>query len=70
MNSRTNPTEHLEDGFALLALLAVMIILGIVDYTFVNIISTERAASGMQYNSVKAFHITEGGLEVGRISTL
>lgn len=55
-----------EAGLALLALIAIMLILGIVGYTFVSIISTERIASGTQYNSIKAFYITEGALEIGK----
>ncbi len=62
---RTRKNNH-EAGLALLALLAIMIILGIVGYTFVNIISTEQIISGAQYNSTKAFYITEGALEIGK----
>lgn len=50
----------------LVALIAVMIILGIVGYTFVSIISTEMEATGGSYSSVKAFYINEGALEIAK----
>ena len=66
MNSPTNSTEHSENGLVLVALIAIMLIIGIVAYTFVNIISTQLETQAAPFNSVKAFYITEGALEIGK----
>ena len=50
----------------LLALVGIILILGIVGYTFVSIVSTERKASVGVYNSMKAFYINEGALEIAK----
>ena len=57
---------HHESGMMLLALVAIMLILGIVGYTFVSIVSTERKASVGMYSSMKAFYINEGVLEIAK----
>ena len=50
----------------LMALVAIILILGIVGYTFVSIVSTERKAMVGVYSSIKAFYITEGTLEIAK----
>ena len=55
---------HHESGMLLLALVAIMLILGIVGYTFVSIVSTERKATVVVYSSTKAFYINEGVSEI------
>lgn len=55
-----------ESGFSLIALIAIMLILGVVAYAFVGIISTHRLSSIELYNSMKAFYLAEAGLELGK----
>ena len=50
----------------LMALVAIILILGIVGYTFVSIVSTERKATVGVYSSMKAFYINEGALEIAK----
>ncbi|MEA1928192.1 MAG: hypothetical protein U9N73_08280 [Candidatus Auribacterota bacterium] len=55
-----------ESGLALISLIIVMLILGVVAYTFVTIISTHRTGFPVTESSLKAFYITEGALEIGK----
>jgi len=55
-----------EKGLALLALIVIMLILGLVAYTFVNIVSTHQYASQVPHTSLQAFYLTEGALEIGK----
>jgi len=55
-----------ENGLALISLVIIMLILGVVAYTFVNIISTHKYGFGVSESSLKAFYITEGALEIGK----
>lgn len=55
-----------EKGLALLALIVLMLILGLVAYTFVSIVSTHRYGSQIPNTSLQAFYITEGALEIGK----
>jgi len=57
---------HHESGMMLMALVAIILILGIVGYTFVSIVSTERKATVGVYSSMKAFYINEGALEIAK----
>ncbi|MDP8215073.1 MAG: hypothetical protein RAO92_04095 [Candidatus Euphemobacter frigidus] len=66
MNQRSNITKNSENGLALVALIAIMLIIGIVAYTFVNIISTQLISQEAPFNSIKSFYITEGALEIGK----
>ncbi|MDP8234832.1 MAG: hypothetical protein P9M08_00460 [Candidatus Erginobacter occultus] len=58
--------QNQENGFSLIALVIIILILGVVAYTFVGIISTHRLSSIELYNSMKAFYLTEAALEVGK----
>ncbi len=58
--------RHQEAGIALIALLAIMLILGVVTYAFVSIISTHRYSSIAAYSSLKTRYITEGALQIGK----
>ena len=55
-----------ETGLALIALVAIIVILGVISYAFVNIVSRHRLASTEPYKALKAFYITEGALEIGK----
>ncbi len=58
----TNPTR--QAGIALLALLAIVLVLGVVTYAFVGIVSTHRLGVAHPRRSVKAFYLAESGLQV------
>ena len=63
-----NPTNrHSQTGLVLISLIIIMLILGVVAYTFVRIISTHRTGLQATESSLKAFYITEGALEIGKI---
>ena len=64
MNKQT--IRHSEAGLALISLIIVMLILGVVAYTFVSIISTHRYGFGVTESSVKAFYIKEGAFQLGQ----
>jgi len=66
MNQHFNTTTNSENGLALVALIAIMLIIGIVAYTFVNIISTQLETQEAPFSSIKSFYITEGALEIGK----
>ena len=55
-----------EAGLALISLVFVMLILGVVAYTFVSIISTHRYGFGVTESSIKAFYIKEGAFQLGQ----
>ena len=50
----------------MIALIAVMGVLGVVAYTFISIISTQRYVEVAQYNAMKAFYIAEGAVPIGK----
>ena len=54
-----------EAGMALLALLAIMLILGMIAYSFVGIVSTHRTGIAAQDRSVKSLYLAESGLQIG-----
>jgi len=58
--------RHRESGLALISLIIVMLILGVVGYTFVSIISTHRYGFGVTESSMKAFYIKEGAFQLGQ----
>ena len=58
--------NYQESGLALVSLIIVMLILGVVAYTFVSIVSTHRTGFPVTESSLKAFYITEGALEIGK----
>ena len=66
MTTKRINEDHQETGLVLLALIAIMLILGIIGYTFVSIVSTERESAAAPYDSIKAIYITEGALEIGK----
>ena len=49
---------------ALLALIAIMLILGMIGYAFVGIVSTHRTSIAAQDKSVKALYLAESGLQI------
>ncbi len=55
-----------EKGLALLALIILMLILGVVAYTFVNMIATTQSSAVFTNRSLEAFYITEGALDIGK----
>ena len=55
-----------EAGLALISLIIVMLILGVVAYTFVTIISTHLYGFGVTESSIKAFYIKEGAFQLGQ----
>jgi len=59
-------TNYQESGLALISLVFVMLILGVIAYTFVTIISTHRYGFTVTESSLKTFYITEGALEIGK----
>ena len=66
MNQRSNTIKNSENGLVLVALIAIMLIIGIIAYTFVNIISTNLETQEAPFSSIKSFYITEGALEIGK----
>ena len=66
MEKNKQTIRYPEAGLALISLVIVMLILGVVAYTFVTIISTHRYGFGVTESSLKAFYITEGALEIGK----
>lgn len=66
MRKLKKTTNYSESGLALVSLIIVMLILGVVGYTFLTIISTHRYGFTVTESSLKAFYITEGGLEIGK----
>ena len=58
--------QKAENGFAIIALVAVILVLGLVAYSFMSIISTQRYASSAQPISAQAFYLAESGLEIGK----
>ncbi len=58
--------KNQERGFSLIALVIIILILGVVAYSFVGIISTHRLSTIEIYNSTKAFYLSEAALEVGK----
>ena len=55
-----------EAGLALISLVFVMLILGVVGYTFVSIISTHRYGFTVTESSMKAFYIKAGAEQLGK----
>jgi hypothetical protein len=55
-----------ETGLALVSLIIVMLILGVVGYTFVTIVSTHRYGLEVTESSLKAFYIKEGAFRLGQ----
>ncbi|MFH1039074.1 MAG: hypothetical protein V1789_10460 [PVC group bacterium] len=55
-----------ERGLALLSLIIIMLILGVVAYTFVNMITTTQSSAVFANKSLGAFYITEGALQIGK----
>jgi hypothetical protein len=66
MKTKKMTIRHRESGLALISLIIVMLILGVVAYTFVSIISTHRYGFGVTESSVKAFYIKEGAFQLGQ----
>jgi len=66
MKTKEMTIQHRESGLALISLIIVMLILGVVAYTFVSIISTHRYGFGVTESSVKAFYIKEGAFQLGQ----
>ena len=66
MKTKEMTIRHRESGLALIALIIVMLILGVVGYTFVSIISTHRYGLGVTESSMKGFYIKEGGFQLGQ----
>ena len=66
MKTKEMTIRHRESGLALISLIIVMLILGVVAYTFVSIISTHRYGFGVTESSVKAFYIKEGAFQLGQ----
>ncbi len=64
INSRINRGR--ERGIALLALIFIILALGLVAYTFVNILSSHRIAGPGTASTMKAFYLKEGALEIGQ----
>ncbi len=64
INSRINRGR--ETGIALLALIFIILALGLVAYTFVNILSSHRIAGPGTASTMKAFYLKEGALEIGQ----
>lgn len=67
MNRTATRKTSREEGFLLLALIIVILILGVLAYAFVNIISTHQVASPAGLGSMKALYIKEGALEIGQM---
>ena len=64
---KPKPTiRYQESGLALISLIIVMLILGVVGYTFVSIISTHRFGFKTAESSMKAFYIKEGAFQLGK----
>jgi hypothetical protein len=55
-----------ENGLALLALIAMILALGLVAWSFVRIISTQHVSSPEQSLSAQRFYLAESGLEIGK----
>jgi len=55
-----------EQGLALLAVIAIIIILGVVASAFVTQIIAHRQTAASPLNSLKAFYLSEGALEIGK----
>lgn len=55
-----------ERGVALLGAIAVIIILGLITLAFVAQMTTHRQTSSTPINSLKAFYLSEGALEIGK----
>jgi hypothetical protein len=66
MNNKKQINRSPEAGLALISLVFVMLVLGVVAYTFVSIISTHRYGFGVTESSIKAFYIKEGAFELGQ----
>jgi|GEM_PF-799308 len=66
METRKSTIQYRESGLALISLIIVMLILGVVAYTFVSIISTHRFGFGVTESSLKAFYIKEGAFQLGQ----
>ena len=65
MKKNKPTTRYPEAGLALISLVIVMLILGVVAYTFVTIISTHRYGFVVTESSLKAFYIKEGAFQIG-----
>lgn len=66
MKRMPNTASRRETGLALLALVFIMLILGMVGYTFISIISSHRISISDTGRSIKTFYIREGALEIGQ----
>lgn len=66
-NSQMNPMAKTRElGLALISLVFLMLVLGVIAYAFIGILSTHRLSSIELTNSLKAFYISEGALEIGK----
>lgn len=50
----------------MIALIAVMMVLGVVAYTFISILTTQCYVEVAQYDAMKAFYIAEGAVPIGK----
>lgn len=66
MTRMPDTTSSRETGLALLALVFIMLVLGVVGYTFISIVSSHRISIAGSGNTTKTFYIKEGALEIGQ----
>lgn len=53
-------------GMGIIVILAVIVVVGLLAGALVTIVSTHRVSLSVPDQSVKAFYLAEGGLEVGK----
>ncbi len=65
---KTVPTERSKPtaGMGIIVILAVIVVVGLLAGALVTIVSTHQTALSVPDQSVKAFYLAEGGLEVGK----
>ena len=65
---KTRPTERSvsSSGMGIIVILAVIVVVGLLAGALVTIVSTHRRALSVPDQSVKAFYLAEGGLEIGK----
>lgn len=61
-------TAHIrnEHGMALVGLVIIIVILAIVAYGLVASMTAHQQTSSLPFNSLKAFYLSEGALEIGK----
>ena len=66
LNNTIKKESSSETGIALIALIAVMMVLGVVAYTFISILTTQRYVEVAQHNAMKSFYLAEGAIPIGK----